>query len=76
MLGANGEKLSKQNGAQALDLSEPMVALNQAAAHLGLPVSGEDVGQALTSWSGRGRSMQVLYVHKERACASHLVAMR
>ncbi|MBQ0917575.1 tRNA glutamyl-Q(34) synthetase GluQRS [Hydrogenophaga aromaticivorans] len=52
VLGANGEKLSKQNGAQALDLSEPMEALNQAAAHLGLPVSGEDVGQALTSWVG------------------------
>ena len=37
VLGADGEKLSKQNGAQALDLSDPLAALNQAAAVLGLP---------------------------------------
>ncbi|WP_298213001.1 tRNA glutamyl-Q(34) synthetase GluQRS [Acidovorax sp.] len=35
--GANGEKLSKQNGAQALDLGEPIQALSQAAEVLGLP---------------------------------------
>lgn len=34
--GANGEKLSKQNGAAALDLNAPLVALNAAAANLGL----------------------------------------
>ncbi len=50
--GANGEKLSKQNGAQALDLADPVAALNQAAAHLGLPGSGGSVGQALASWVG------------------------
>jgi glutamyl-Q tRNA(Asp) synthetase len=52
VLGANGEKLSKQNGAQALDLSDPVAALNWAAAHLGLPGSGGSVGQALASWVG------------------------
>ena len=52
VLGANGEKLSKQNGAQALDLSDPVVALNRAAAHLGLPGSGGSVGQALAFWVG------------------------
>ncbi len=31
VLGANGEKLSKQNGAQALDLHQPLSALNAAA---------------------------------------------
>lgn len=36
VLGANGEKLSKQNGAQALDTRQPLAALNQAAAVLGL----------------------------------------
>lgn len=36
VLGADGQKLSKQNGAQALDLSDPLAALNQAAALLGL----------------------------------------
>ncbi len=37
VLGADGQKLSKQNGAQALDLSDPLAALNQAAAVLGWP---------------------------------------
>jgi glutamyl-Q tRNA(Asp) synthetase len=37
VLGADGEKLSKQNGAQALDLSDPSTALSQAALVLGLP---------------------------------------
>jgi len=36
LLGANGEKLSKQNGAAALDLQQPVAALNQAARTLGL----------------------------------------
>jgi glutamyl-Q tRNA(Asp) synthetase len=36
VFGANGEKLSKQNGAQALDLSNPLQAVNQAARVLGL----------------------------------------
>ena len=36
VLGANGEKLSKQNGAQALNLQQPVAALQQAAAVLGL----------------------------------------
>jgi len=39
VLGANGEKLSKQNGAQALDTRAPLAALNAAAAVLGLQVS-------------------------------------
>ena len=34
---ANGEKLSKQNGAAPLDLREPLQALNDAARALGLP---------------------------------------
>lgn len=37
VLGANGEKLSKQNGAQALDTREPLALLRQAGAVLGLP---------------------------------------
>lgn len=36
VLGDNGEKLSKQNGAQALDLSDPAAALHRAATRLGL----------------------------------------
>ncbi len=35
--GENGEKLSKQNGARALDLDNPLLALSHAALALGLP---------------------------------------
>ncbi len=48
VLGANGEKLSKQNGAAALDTSSPhaaLLALNQAAQLLGLLPLGQDPGQ-------------------------------
>ena len=38
VLGPNGEKLSKQNGAQALDTREPLAALNAAATVLSLQV--------------------------------------
>ena len=37
VLGADGHKLSKQNGAAALDSTEPVAALQAAAAVLGLP---------------------------------------
>ncbi len=36
VLGANGEKLSKQNGAAPLDLSDPLAALRAAGAHLAI----------------------------------------
>jgi glutamyl-Q tRNA(Asp) synthetase len=39
VLGANGEKLSKQNGALALDTRQPLAALNAAAGVLGLQVA-------------------------------------
>lgn len=52
VLGDNGEKLSKQNGAQALDLSDPLATLNRAAAVLGLPPATGPVPAALADWSG------------------------
>jgi len=51
VLGANGEKLSKQNGAQALDLSDPLAALNRAAMVLGLPAAKGPLEPALASWT-------------------------
>jgi len=51
VLGTNGEKLSKQNGAQALDLSDPLAALNQAAQSLGLPVADRSLPEALALWT-------------------------
>ena len=54
VLGPNGEKLSKQNGATPLDLSDPLAALNQAAKALGLPPADTHtpVAQALQAWTG------------------------
>jgi len=50
VLAADGQKLSKQNGAQALDLDRPVQALGQAAAHLGLPPRTGSVNQRLAGW--------------------------
>ena len=50
VLGDNGEKLSKQNGARALDLSDPLAALNHAAAVLGLLPMAGGVADALAAW--------------------------
>jgi len=59
VLGPNGEKLSKQNGARALDLSDPLAALNAAAAALGLPVQAGPVPQALGQWVAAWRQRWV-----------------
>jgi glutamyl-Q tRNA(Asp) synthetase len=57
VLGADGEKLSKQNGAAALELSDAASALRKAAAVLGLQVEGgsvaEVLAQAVESWRAR-----------------------
>ena len=50
VLGANGEKLSKQNGAQPLDTQNPLAALNRAAAALGLAAQTGTVADTLASW--------------------------
>ena len=51
VLGANGEKLSKQNGALAIDTSHPLDALNAAARTLGLAEKRTSVTDALASWA-------------------------
>ncbi|OYU12003.1 MAG: tRNA glutamyl-Q(34) synthetase GluQRS [Comamonadaceae bacterium PBBC1] len=56
VLGTNGEKLSKQNGAMALDVANPQAALsalNGAAQVLGLPSVPEHTSpeQALHKWT-------------------------
>jgi glutamyl-Q tRNA(Asp) synthetase len=50
-LAADGLKLSKQNGAAPLDLSQPVVALNAAAQCLGLAPATGAVRQALQGWT-------------------------
>ena len=53
--GANGEKLSKQNGAAALDLTDPLAALSEGAQALGLPAPAHphniSVADALALWA-------------------------
>ena len=57
VLGANGEKLSKQNGAQALDLHEPVKALSQAGQYLGIASHAANpadwLQQAVAQWAAR-----------------------
>ena len=50
VLGANGEKLSKQNGALPLNTTEPLAALNAAARVLGLCERGGNAADALAAW--------------------------
>ena len=50
VLGADGEKLSKQNGAQPLDTRDPLAALSRAATTLGLQAQAGDVAAALQAW--------------------------
>ena len=50
VLGADGDKLSKQNGAEAIDLADPLQALNAAAAVLGLPRHAGGLPDALAAW--------------------------
>ncbi|MDO9360871.1 MAG: tRNA glutamyl-Q(34) synthetase GluQRS [Polaromonas sp.] len=57
VLGADGEKLSKQNGAQALDTTQPLAGLQAAGAALGLQATAGDVAdclrQLVPQWAGR-----------------------
>ena len=53
VLGENGEKLSKQNGARSLNLSQPWHTLQTAAQSLGLSKFDDlaSMEQALTAWA-------------------------
>ncbi len=49
--GADGNKLSKQNGAAPLDLADPVAALQAAAAVLRLPAARGPVCELLAHWT-------------------------
>jgi len=52
VLGANGEKLSKQNGAAALELHDPLAALGTAAHALGLvSAAAPSIPETLQRWT-------------------------
>ena len=50
VLGPNGEKLSKQNGAAPLQTRQPLAMLNGAARTLGLPPQQGQPADALAAW--------------------------
>ena len=54
VLGADGDKLSKQNGAAALDLEDPVPAVVQALRHLGL--RPDSIQRSLGDWLAWGVS--------------------
>ncbi len=57
VLGANGEKLSKQNGARPLDLNDPLEALRNASQHLGITCAANKttdwLHEASIQWAAR-----------------------
>jgi glutamyl-Q tRNA(Asp) synthetase len=55
VLGPNGEKLSKQNGAEALELHEPLPAIVAAGAVLGIHCHAADLHGWLTEATARWR---------------------
>jgi len=62
----DGEKLSKQTGALALDASRPLVALNEAALHLGLKLSDKArlsretfYAEAVAAWAAQMKTAPV-----------------
>ena len=57
VLGENGEKLSKQNGAEALDLSDPLQTLNRAAQCLNLNPCFTTIDDALRQWTSLSFSL-------------------
>ncbi|MDE1950685.1 MAG: tRNA glutamyl-Q(34) synthetase GluQRS [Burkholderiales bacterium] len=63
VLGADGHKLSKQNGAQAFDAGDALGALQAAAAVLGLPplsaaTPAEWLAAAVPAWAGMMRTLR------------------
>jgi glutamyl-Q tRNA(Asp) synthetase len=57
VLATDGQKLSKQNGAMALDVHHPLTTLNSAARVLGLTTQNDNVTDALATWTTEWRSL-------------------
>lgn len=57
VMAPDGEKLSKQNGAAALDTSKPLKTLNAAARLLNLTAQEDRIDDALQVWSAQWRSL-------------------
>jgi glutamyl-Q tRNA(Asp) synthetase len=57
VLAADGQKLSKQNGAAALDATHPLDMLNAAAKVLNLTAQSSSIPDALAAWTLQWRSL-------------------
>jgi glutamyl-Q tRNA(Asp) synthetase len=57
VMAADGEKLSKQNGAAALDTTNPLKTLNVAAKVLNLTAQRTSIADALAIWTAQWRSL-------------------
>lgn len=60
VLAQDGQKLSKQNGAKALDTDNPLQALNTAARLLGLEADSthtNSIGESLMAWTRQWRTI-------------------
>jgi glutamyl-Q tRNA(Asp) synthetase len=57
VMAADGEKLSKQNGAAALDMADPLEMLNAAAKALNLAAQRTSIADALAVWTTQWRSL-------------------
>lgn len=58
VVNADGEKLSKQSGAQAIDTAAPLDALRMAGTHLGIANDETDVPAWLAAATGQWAAMQ------------------
>jgi glutamyl-Q tRNA(Asp) synthetase len=57
VLGADGHKLSKQNGASGIDIRDPLAVLNAAARHLALSPQTGPLSAALDRWVREWRAL-------------------
>jgi glutamyl-Q tRNA(Asp) synthetase len=76
VLGPDGEKLSKQNGAQALDTRDALVCLQSAATVLGLSAHPGPVTDALGFWVQQWSLMHGADGSDHKAPSENVGAMR
>jgi glutamyl-Q tRNA(Asp) synthetase len=76
VLGEDGEKLSKQNGAQALDTSQPLACLQAAASALGLSAHPGPLPPALGFWVEQWKVLPIANGRTPMAPSKNVGAMR
>ena len=76
VLGEDGEKLSKQNGAQALDTSQPLACLQAAATALGLSAHPGPLPPALGFWVEQWKVLPIANGRTPMAPPENVGAMR